>query len=476
MAAGAYSSIFIATPLLVHLKAQRDRGRARPSGAPRPGARRDADRYAAVPAFTEDMPVARRADGDDAGASRSTTTSPTARRSAPSRAPEASGRGRVVPTAARARSATARPSGRAAADAGSRGPSAARSERGDVTAARARRSSGSSSTSRTSRSPGSSSRTSPRCWPTTTAFTRGRRGAGRRPAATSRRARVVDKVVGMEARGFILAAPVALALGVGFVPVRKAGKLPRRDARGRPTPWSTARRPSRSTRTRSRRGSGCCSSTTCWPPAAPSPRPASWSSAAAATRAGVAVLMELGFLPGRDADRRPAADRAADGLTASHAAPRLDRVTRGPAATAPSPRRRPAERRRERPPTSRRVPPSVAACAPGWPGSAPAASPATRSSSRCSASVRANHPKADLALLERAYHDRREDARHPDAQERRPLHHPPARGDHDPRRHRHDRADPGRRAAARHGRGHAVHPRRSCARTSATRSPCSSTA
>ena len=37
---------------------------------------------------------------------------------------------------------------------------------------------------------------------------------------------VVDKVVGMEARGFILAAPVALALGTGFVPVRKAGKLP----------------------------------------------------------------------------------------------------------------------------------------------------------------------------------------------------------------------------------------------------------
>ncbi len=36
----------------------------------------------------------------------------------------------------------------------------------------------------------------------------------------------VDKVVGMEARGFIMAAPVALALGVGFVPVRKPGKLP----------------------------------------------------------------------------------------------------------------------------------------------------------------------------------------------------------------------------------------------------------
>jgi adenine phosphoribosyltransferase len=36
----------------------------------------------------------------------------------------------------------------------------------------------------------------------------------------------VDKVVGIEARGFILAAPVAFRLGAGFVPVRKKGKLP----------------------------------------------------------------------------------------------------------------------------------------------------------------------------------------------------------------------------------------------------------
>jgi adenine phosphoribosyltransferase len=36
----------------------------------------------------------------------------------------------------------------------------------------------------------------------------------------------IDKVAGIEARGFILAAPVACALGVGFVPVRKVGKLP----------------------------------------------------------------------------------------------------------------------------------------------------------------------------------------------------------------------------------------------------------
>jgi adenine phosphoribosyltransferase len=36
----------------------------------------------------------------------------------------------------------------------------------------------------------------------------------------------VDKVVGIEARGFILAAPVALQLRAGFIPVRKQGKLP----------------------------------------------------------------------------------------------------------------------------------------------------------------------------------------------------------------------------------------------------------
>jgi adenine phosphoribosyltransferase len=42
---------------------------------------------------------------------------------------------------------------------------------------------------------------------------------------------MIDKVVGIEARGFILASPVAYHFGAGFVPVRKAGKLP----------WSTDR-------------------------------------------------------------------------------------------------------------------------------------------------------------------------------------------------------------------------------------------
>jgi adenine phosphoribosyltransferase len=36
----------------------------------------------------------------------------------------------------------------------------------------------------------------------------------------------IDKIAGTEARGFLFGAPLAYALGVGFVPVRKQGKLP----------------------------------------------------------------------------------------------------------------------------------------------------------------------------------------------------------------------------------------------------------
>jgi adenine phosphoribosyltransferase len=41
----------------------------------------------------------------------------------------------------------------------------------------------------------------------------------------------VDVVAGIEARGFIIGAAVAYELGIGFVPVRKAGKLPARTHR-----------------------------------------------------------------------------------------------------------------------------------------------------------------------------------------------------------------------------------------------------
>lgn len=42
------------------------------------------------------------------------------------------------------------------------------------------------------------------------------------------KAKKIDKVVGIEARGFIVGAPLADRLGVGFVPARKVGRLPAR--------------------------------------------------------------------------------------------------------------------------------------------------------------------------------------------------------------------------------------------------------
>ena len=48
-----------------------------------------------------------------------------------------------------------------------------------------------------------------------------------RDLAAPFRGKGVDRVAAIEARGYILGAPVALELGAGFVPLRKAGKLPR---------------------------------------------------------------------------------------------------------------------------------------------------------------------------------------------------------------------------------------------------------
>jgi adenine phosphoribosyltransferase len=53
------------------------------------------------------------------------------------------------------------------------------------------------------------------------AFAAAVQGLGERFAGTP-----VDVVVAVEARGYILGAPLAYSLGVGFVPIRKVGKLP----------------------------------------------------------------------------------------------------------------------------------------------------------------------------------------------------------------------------------------------------------
>ncbi|GAA4854023.1 adenine phosphoribosyltransferase [Paenibacillus vulneris] len=40
------------------------------------------------------------------------------------------------------------------------------------------------------------------------------------------RGKQIDLIAGPEARGFVIGAPLAVELGVGFVPIRKSGKLP----------------------------------------------------------------------------------------------------------------------------------------------------------------------------------------------------------------------------------------------------------
>ena len=107
----------------------------------------------------------------------------------------------------------------------------------------------------------------------------------------------VDKVVGIEARGFILAAPVAYEIRAGFVPVRKKGKLPAATfAEEYDLEYGSATS-SRCTRTRSPRGrvlivddvlatGGTARAT------------ASLIQRAGADVVGVAVLMELSFLKG----------------------------------------------------------------------------------------------------------------------------------------------------------------------------------
>jgi preprotein translocase subunit SecF len=96
MAAGAYSSIFIATPLLVQLKANETYVLQAEKRARQRQKALEADRYAAVPTFSDDMPVHDEPGLDDEQMEDAPVSGGGAVAREP-RSPEAMGRGRVAP-------------------------------------------------------------------------------------------------------------------------------------------------------------------------------------------------------------------------------------------------------------------------------------------------------------------------------------------------------------------------------------------
>ena len=256
IATGTYSSIFIATPLLADLrerqpemKALRSRvlKRRAAQARPRPAAgRQGAGRRGRRRRPPTTVPAA-----DGARTATATATRPGAEPRRRARATSPSG----------PRRSPAASAGEPARDVDlTRRPSERLTER-----------SGLVRESRTSPSRASCSATSRRC-----SATARRSRPWSRPGPSSTPASTWSPA--SRPRGFILAAPLATRLGVGFVPIRKAGKLPGPD-RARGVRVGVRRgRPRGDPRRRPARVSGCCSSTTCWPPAAPLLPPPSWSS------------------------------------------------------------------------------------------------------------------------------------------------------------------------------------------------------
>ncbi|MBZ5741179.1 protein translocase subunit SecF [Nocardioides mangrovi] len=99
MAAGVFSSVYIAPRVLVHLKSNETEVKLAERRA-KAAERRNADRYAAVPSFTEDMPVGDEPGADDELREEAPVSGGPVVERAP-RSPEAMGRGRNVPQQSR---------------------------------------------------------------------------------------------------------------------------------------------------------------------------------------------------------------------------------------------------------------------------------------------------------------------------------------------------------------------------------------
>ena len=109
----------------------------------------------------------------------------------------------------------------------------------------------------------------------------------------------VDKVVGIEARGFILGAPVAYHFGAGIIPVRKKGKLPARPSKS-PTRSSTAPRRSRSIADAVQAGERVLVVDDVLATGGTAQAAANLVERVGGKVCGIATLIELDFLHGRD--------------------------------------------------------------------------------------------------------------------------------------------------------------------------------
>ena len=228
-ASGAYSSIFIASPVLALLKERepryralrkrleeresRDRSRRRPRG--RAGPRRARARADATPEAAAD------GGGQAAGHEAAKAAAPAGPLRL--RAPGTYSANHPPPAAQEGEAALSRRAGP--------GPSSPRT---------------SSATSPTSRSPGIVFKDITPLLADAEALPARRSTASPSPS----RASSVDRVLGVEARGFITAAPVAYLLGAGFVPGPQGGQAAVARSRRRSTRSSTAPTCSRSTATR----------------------------------------------------------------------------------------------------------------------------------------------------------------------------------------------------------------------------------